>query len=128
MKKQLLYSGAIVLGSAMIAAAVLFARHPTQIDTNKTQRSNNNQQIEELNARIARVEQKAAALRTELDQVRRQPQSVIFTPATNFAPRVVTQPESRGVPPSWKPFEFNGRTYYFTPLGEKAELSMAPAK
>jgi hypothetical protein len=122
MKKHILYSGSIILASLVIAAALVFARHAAQ------RQSDNGQQLKELKARIGRLETKTAALQKELDQAHKQTSTVIYMPANELIPPASTSSAPSRIPPGWKPYEFNGLTYYFTPLGQGTEVSMTPAK
>jgi hypothetical protein len=122
MKKHLLYSASIVFGSLIIAAALVFARQRVR------GQSDNSEQWKELKTRIAHLETKAAALQQKLDQVHKQTPTVIYTPANQIFPPATTGSAPVKTPPGWKPFEFNGLTYYLTPLGQGTEVSMAPAR
>src|SRR5882724_486780 len=121
MKEHFLYSVSILFASLIIATALVFARHPAQT------KSDNGQQLRELKSQIDRLETKAAALQKELDQLRKQTPAVIYTPANQLIPPT-TGSEPQQIPPGWKPFEFNGLTYYLTPLAHEAEVSMIPTK
>lgn len=124
MKKHVLYSGAIVFGSLIIAAALVL-RHPVP------NRTDDGKQLQELRNRIGQLESKAGALEKELGEMRKLPQpspAVIYKPANEVIPSVTISPTPAQHPPGWKPFKFNGTTYYFTPLGQAAEVSMAPRK
>lgn len=126
MKTHFLYCGAIVFASLIIAAALLWPRNPAP------SRSNNGKQLQELQNRISQLENKAASLEKELGRVRdqspKQSPTVIYTPASEAVPAVTTEPVPAKIPPGWKPFEFNGMTYYFTPLGQGREVSVAAGK
>jgi TolA-binding protein len=122
MKKHILYSGSIILASLIIAAALVSARHPAQTQTD------NGQQLKELKAQVGRLETKAAALQKELNELHKQTPTVIYTPANQLIPATTTESERPEIPPGWKPFEFNGITYYLTPLAHEAEVSMLPTK
>ena len=123
MKKHILYSASIIFASLIIAAALVFARRPAQTQ------SDNGQKLEELKAQVGRLETKAAALQKELDQLHKQTPTVIYTPANQLIPpATTTESEPSEIPPGWKPFEFNGITYYLTPLAHEAEVSMLPTK
>jgi hypothetical protein len=122
MKKHILYSASIIFASLIIAAAMVSARHPAQTQ------SDNGQQLKELKAQVGRLETKAAALQKELDQLHNQTPKVIYTLANQLIPPANTKPDLPEIPPGWKPFEFNGITYYLTPLAHEAEISMLPAK
>jgi outer membrane murein-binding lipoprotein Lpp len=122
MKKHTLYSASIVLASFAIAAALVLVRRPEPVQNESSQ------QLKELRARIAQLETKATALQREMDQVRKEPAKVIYTSANELSSPPGTAVAREQVPPGWKPHEFNGMTYYFTLLGEKAEISLAPTK
>jgi hypothetical protein len=122
MKTQILYSSSIIFASLVIAGALVFARHPAR------SQSDYSAQLNELKARTGDLENKAGALQNELDQVRKRTPTVIFTPANQLTPPATTGPKPRQIPPGWKTYEFNGLTYYFTPLGQGTEVSMTPAK
>jgi hypothetical protein len=121
-KKHFLYSASILFASLLIAAALVFARRPAQ------PQSDNGQQLKEFKAQISRLEIKAASLQKELDQLRKQTPAPIYTPANQLIPPATTGSEPLQIPLGSKPFEFNGVTYYFTPLGHKPEVSMIPTK
>jgi hypothetical protein len=125
MKKHILYSGAIVFAALTLAAALVWARHPVP------SRANGGAQLQELRNRISQLESKAAALEKELGEVRKKPQptpTVIYTPANEVIPSVTTSPTPEQIPPGWKPFGFNGITYYFTPLGQGMKTTIADAR
>jgi len=122
MKKHILYSGSIVVASLVIAAALILPRHTVQ------RQSDNSGQLKELLTRVGQLESKAAALEKELEQVRRQAPNLIYTPANELFPAPATVPAPEQIPPGWKPYPFNGTTYYITPLGTGMEISMVPAR
>ncbi len=122
MKNHILYSAAIVLASFGIAVALLLVRHRAPLQ------NENSEQLKELRTRITQLETKATALERELEQVRKEPAKVIYTTANQLSPPPATVVAREQVPPGWKPFEFNGLTYYLTPLHAEAEVSLAPAK
>jgi hypothetical protein len=122
MKKHILYSGSILFSSLMIAGVLVFARHAAQ------SQSDNGQQLKELKARIGHLETEAARLQKELDRVHKQTSTVIYMPANELISPASTSSAPPQIPPGWKPYEFNGLTYYFTPLGQGTEVSMTPAK
>jgi hypothetical protein len=122
MKKHILYSASIIFASLIVAAALVFARHPAQTQTG------NGQQLKELKSQVGRLETKAAALQKELDQLHKQTPTVIYTPANQLIPPAKTKSALPEIPPGWKPFDFNGVTYYLTPLAHEAEVSMLPTK
>jgi len=90
---------------------------------------------QELNAKIERLEQKIAALQRELSDIRARPPQTVFVTRERIAegigsvipavPAAALKPE---VPPGWKPFEFNGLTYYLTPLGEIPRVALNSGK
>jgi len=120
MKKQIFYSGAILVGSLIISATLLISRFPAR------NLGDNSAQLKELRARVGQLETKAAALQKDLDQVHKSTPNVVYLKANQSVSPAPTVSAPRQIPPGWKPFEFNGMTYYFTPLGNGTELS-APA-
>lgn len=122
MKKHILYSGAIVLASLVIAVALMLMRQPAPSQTD------NGQELRELRSKIAQLETKTAAVQKELDQVHKQTPRLIYTPVKESISQAPTAVAREQIPPGWKAHEFNGLTYYFTPLGQGSEVSMAPAK
>jgi|SRR5882724_4563961 len=126
MKTHILYSGAIVFGSLIIVVALAWPGHSA------TSRSNNGEQLKALQNRISQLETKAASLEKELERLQKQATkqmpTVIYTPANEVVPSIITGQAPAQTPPGWKPFEFNGMTYYFAPLGQKTEVSMSPLK
>jgi hypothetical protein len=120
MKKHIFYGGAILAGSLLISAALLIARFPTG------NQGDNSAQLKELRARVGQLETKAAALQKELDQVHKSTPNVVYLKANQPDSPAPTVPAPEQIPTGWKPFEFNGMTYYFTPLGNGIQHS-APA-
>lgn len=122
MKNHIVYSAAIVLGSFGIAVALVLVRHRAPVQ------NENGEQLKELRSRITQLETKATALERELEQVRKEPARVIYTTANQVGAPPATTVAREQIPAGWKPFEFNGQTYYLTPLRAEAEVSLAPAK
>jgi hypothetical protein len=122
MKKHILYSGAMVLASLVIAATLMSARHPAAPQTD------NSQELRELRTRIAQIEAKTAAVQKELGQVHKQIPTLIYTPVNESSSQAPAAVAREQIPPGWKAHEFNGLTYYFTPLGQGTEISMSPAQ
>ena len=122
MKKRL-YLGVIAPACITVGIALLFA-------LNSNQRSRQKQtELKQLNARVERLERSAAALRKELADQRERLQTPAVTPAGSFiAPAVIPSKAPEEVPPSWQPFEFNDRTYYYAPLQQAPQLSVNGAK
>lgn len=92
---------------------------------------NGKAEVRDLRAKIQDLEQKTAELQSELKDLQNRPPSLLATPGQ--APVPVTRPVKSSfphpqVPPGWVPFEFNGMTYYLTPLGHAPQLSMSAAK
>ena len=122
MQKRL-YIGFIALGCITVGMALLFA-------LNSIQRTRQKQaELEKLSDRVERLERSAAALQKELPETRERPQTPTMMPASSFiAPAVIPSKAPEEVPPSWQPFEFNGRTYYYAPLQQAPQLSVNGAK
>src|SRR5436305_13661547 len=99
MKKHILYSGAIVLASLIIAVALMTLRHAA------SPQADNSRELRELRTRIAQLETKAAAVQKELDQVHKQTPTLTYTPVngpiSQSPPAVAHQP----LPPGWKAHE-----------------------
>jgi hypothetical protein len=111
-----LCAGLAVVGIVSLIAAFLLSRKPGH--ENDRARA----ELKALTAKVEQLERNTAALQKELSDFRQRskplaalPHEILMTPAT--AP-----PAGRTeIPPGWKPFEFNGMTYYITPL--KQEVS-----
>ena len=63
---------------------------------------------------------------TEARRLEKENRGVVVVPPD--ALRVAPAPPNSGtVPPNWKPFEFNGATYYMIPLDQRATPGTTPA-
>jgi len=119
----------IVIVASMItgAALLLFGVANRTVVNGKAGKA----ELRDLNAKIQHLEQKTAELQSELKDLQNRPQSSVAVPGPSPVP--VTPPVKSSfphpqVPPGWVPFEFNGMTYYLTPLGHATQLSMSEAK
>jgi len=119
----------IVIVASMIAGAalLLFGVANQRAVNGKAGKA----ELRDLNAKIQLLEQKTAELQNELKDLQNRPPSLLAVPGPSPVP--VTPPVKSAlphpqVPSGWVPFEFNGMTYYLTPLGHAPQLSMSEAK
>ena len=104
-----------------------------------------------LMAKVERLESSRVELQQELSELRSKGQTGAFPPNHLLVapPALAKEPKATlpryllpvpranpsptpksvpGIPPGWQPFEFNGLTYYITPLAASPELSMNHVK
>ena len=123
--KMQIKTGIVIVASMIAGAALLLFGVANQ------RAVNGKAEVRDLRAKIQHLEQKTAELQNELKDLQNRPPSLLAVPGPSPVP--VTPPVKSAlphpqVPSGWVPFEFNGMTYYLTPLGHAPQLSMSEAK
>jgi hypothetical protein len=125
MKKRV--SGVVILQLMILAAAALFGWRIHQ----RLEASEN--KLKDLSENLQRFQQEAAGARAERanrETAAEQHHQVLdllkhaADPGKVFAPLTNPASPKPEIPPGWVPFEFNGLTYYYTPLSASPQVSV----
>ena len=117
MKKRV-YAGLIVVACVTVGVVFLVAPRPNQRSTPEET------ELKALRAQVEKLEQTTAKLQRELGDMRGRPQVQVLAPENPIMVPSGMPPKSGSqVPPGWKPFEFNGMTYYLTPLKHESGIN-----
>ena len=98
--------------ASLVIAACLVAPSRAQ-ENNQEKKKDPAQVLKSLEQMVKEYQDENAALRERVKELEGQVQTLKQNRVVNIVP----QPGTAGqVPPSWKPFQFNGGTYYVVPL------------
>jgi hypothetical protein len=103
------------------------------ISVNQTRTARNRERkLQALQEQVELLGQTVVALRKELGELREREKRLTslgsLPPAPTEAPRPAIQRRLPSGPPAGQPFEFNGRTYYLTPLERRADIPTLVAR
>jgi outer membrane murein-binding lipoprotein Lpp len=102
--------GLIAVGCVTLAAFLLLMAQAQRIDRAQAE-------LKALRAKVERLERDTTAFQSKSSNDREHPRTLITLPGeTLMAPSSLPLAPGTKIPPGWKPFEFNGLTYYLTPL------------